>query len=241
MISDEDLLLYYYRELEPDERARIGAALADQPELAQRLHRLVARLDAAAVMPEAAVPANVQQRWQSALDGAVRGDTRAAPARQRFTNARWLAMAAALAAVALVVVLQVRQSGTSQPGTSQLAHDTTPETPGPAAAEGSAYENGLKFHLASTERQIAALGDATPEERARLIETIIAQNRLYALAAERAGEPQLARVLRAFTPILDDLAHGHGETTAANVAQLSFELRVMQARLGAGAGTTNTL
>jgi hypothetical protein len=145
-------------------------------------------------------------------------------------------MAAAVAAVALVVVFQSRHADTNR-----LAHDATPAVSEPADAEGSAYENGLKFHLASTERQIAALGDATPEERARLIETLIAQNRLYALAAERAGEPQLARVLRAFTPILDDLAHGRGETTAANVAQLSFELRVMQARLGAGAATTNTL
>ena len=64
---------------------------------------------------------------------------------------------------------------------------------------------------------------------------------MYALAAERAGEPQLARVLRAFNPILEDLADGHGDTTAADVAQLSFELRVMQARLGAGAAPTNTL
>ncbi|HUQ10967.1 MAG TPA: hypothetical protein VM146_11685 [Steroidobacteraceae bacterium] len=236
MISDEDLLLYYYRELEADERARISAALAEQPELAQRLHKLVARLDTVAATPEVPVPASVQQRWQSALDGAVRGDSRAAPSRRTFTNPRWLAMAAGLAVVALAVTFQVMQ-----PRTSGLAQIEPPGSEAPAAVEGAAYENGLKFHLASTERQIAALGEATPEERARLIETIIAQNRLYALAAERAGEPQLARVLRAFTPILDDLAHGRGETTAANVAQLSFELRVMQARLGAGAATTNTL
>jgi hypothetical protein len=236
MISDEDLLLYYYRELDADERARIGAALAEQPELAQRLHRLVARLDAVAALPEVPVPTNVRQRWQSALEGAVREDSRAAPARRPFTRPRWLAMAAALAVVALAVTFQVMQ-----PRTSPLAQNDQPGTHEPAGADGAAYENGLKFHLASTERQIAALGEATPEERARLIETIIAQNRLYALAAERAGEPQLARVLRAFTPILDDLAHGRGETTAANVAQLSFELRVMQARLGAGAAPTNTL
>lgn len=241
MISDEDLLLYYYRELEPDERARISAALAEQPELAQRLHRLVARLDAVAATPEVPAPANVQQRWQSALDGAVRGESRAAPARRAFTQSRWLAMAAGLAAIALIVTFQAMHPRTNDLARNETPTTQAPEVERPAASEGSAYENGLKFHLASTERQIAALGDASPEERARLLDTIIAQNRLYALAAERAGEPQLARVLRAFTPILDDLAHGHGETTAANVAQLSFELRVMQARLGAGAAATNTL
>jgi hypothetical protein len=39
----------------------------------------------------------------------------------------------------------------------------------------------------------------------------------------------------------EDLADGRSETTAADIAQLSFELRVMQARLGAGAAPSNTL
>jgi hypothetical protein len=236
MISDDELLLYYYREIEASERARIGAALAAQPDLAQRLHRLVARLDAVSATPEVPVPQAVQQRWQAALAGVVESAARQESTARRFTQPRWLAAAAALAVVALVVAFQAMQ-----PTPPTLVEDTTRKQPSATAPDASAYEHGLKFHLASTERQIAALGEATPEERARLIETIIGQNRLYALAAERAGEPQLARVLRAFTPILEDLAHGRGETTAANVAQLSFELRVMQARLGAGAASTNTL
>ena len=65
------------------------------------------------------------------------------------------------------------------------------------------------------------------------MEAIIAQNRIYALAAERAGQPQLARVLRAFSPILETVAKG-GDSSAS-LAQLSFELRVMQGRLRAGA------
>jgi hypothetical protein len=86
------------------------------------------------------------------------------------------------------------------------------------------------------------MSSASPEERARLIEAIIGQNRIYALAAERAGEPQLARVLRAFTPILQDVASGRAQSTAGSLAQLSFELRVMQSRLGADApGQSNTL
>jgi len=111
-------------------------------------------------------------------------------------------------------------------------------TPGPelVMSHASAYENGLKVHLASTERRLASLNEATPEERARLVETIIGQNRIYALAAERAGEPELARVLRAFTPILESVADGRGQT-AGSVAQLGFELRVMQARLKADAAT----
>ena len=238
MISDDDLLLYYYRELDPAERARIGAALAERPELAQRLHRLVARLDSVSASAEVPVPAAIQERWQAALAGAARGEIRTAANVRRFTQPRWLAAAAALGVVALVVTFQV-----IQPKPTQIANDqtTVPVAPAPAAQGGKAYEKGLKFHLASTERQISALGDATPAERARLIEVIVSQNRLYALAAERAGEPQLARVLRAFTPILEDVAAGRSESTAGSLAQLGFEMRIMQARLNAGAAPTNTL
>jgi hypothetical protein len=236
MITDDDLLLYYYRELDATERARIGAAISSDPELSRRLHTLVARLDAAAAIPEVPVPAHTQQRWQAALERATT-ETRVAPKRRVFTQPQWQAAAAAVAVVALVFGIQkVMQPSQTTPDNPIIA--STPEATSAGAA--SAYENGLKFHLASTERRLAALGDATPEERARLVETIIGQNRIYALAAERAGEPQLARVLRAFTPVLESVAGG-GEATSSSIAQLGFELRVMQARLGAEAAPSNTL
>jgi hypothetical protein len=227
MISDEDLLLYHYRELDAAERTRIGAALSAQPELAQRLQALVARLDAAAGIPEVAVPAQVMDRWRTALDRATT-ETRVAQAPRRFSAvSMWQAAAAVVTVFALVFSIQ------------RLMHAPAPtET---VRSETSAYAHGLKFHLASTERQLAALSEASPEERARLVDTIIGQNQMYALAAERAGEPQLARVLRAFNPILEDLADGRSETTAADIAQLSFELRVMQARLGSGARSSSIL
>ena len=71
MISDDDLLLYYYRELDAAERARIATAISEQPELARRLHALVARLDAAAASEEIPVPASTEQRWRDALDRAA--------------------------------------------------------------------------------------------------------------------------------------------------------------------------
>jgi hypothetical protein len=235
MITDDDLLLYYYRDgLDAAERARIGAALAEQPELARRLHALVARLDAAAAIPEVPVPEAAMQRWRSAIENAT-AESRVAPAKRSvFTQTRWLVAAAVVIGAALIFAIQgvVRQ----QPG--QTTESTIASNQEPARGESSAYENGLKVHLASTERQLASLGEASPAERARLVETIIAQNRIYALAAERAGEPQLARVLRAFNPILEDLADGHSDTSSADVARLSFEMRIMQARLGAGAAQT---
>jgi hypothetical protein len=227
MISDDDLLLYYYRDgLDARERARIGTALAEQPELARRLHRLVAQLDTVADMPEVPVPPHIQQRWENALG-------RVAPAEskpRRFAAFHWQAAAAGVVAVVLVVTVQLLlRSPLEQPvaGSKHLG-----------APVQSAYERGLRWHLASTEQGLAKLDGAQPEERARLIATIVEQNRLYALAAERANEPQLARVLRAFAPILESLAVEPGDASASDIAQLSFELRVMQARLKAETATS---
>ena len=233
MISDDDLLLYHYRDgLEPAERARIGAALAEQPEVAQRFHRLVSRLDAAAAIPEVEVPLQVQQRWRNALDQAARVQATQAPAaRRRFsTNTRWLAAAAAV----LVAVIGVSLSTRNPP--VDIAHTPPPSDSPAEAPAASAYERGLKSHLASSEQQLASLESATPEARKRLIETIVEQNRIYALAADRAGEPQLARVLRAFSPVLENLKQD-GSNANADVAQLAFEFRVMQGRLNAGAAS----
>jgi hypothetical protein len=232
MISDDELLLYYYRDgLDAAERARIGAALSEQPELAQRMQGLVARLDAAAALPEVPVPGDVQQRWRVALERA--GQEHAKPAPRRFTHFRWLAAAAAIAVVAITVIMQVATQSPSD-RTAQVA---VPKAATAGVSDASAYERGLKWHLASTEQQLAGLESASPEERTRLVETIIAQNRMYALAAERAGEPQLARVLRAFAPILESLGREGGDSSAS-IAQLNFELRVMQGRLGAAAGAS---
>jgi len=224
MISDDDLLLYYYRDgLDPTERARVATALARDPELAQRLHRLVAQLDTAAEMPDVPVPAHIQQRWQAALT---------ARARPR-SSFRWQAIAATVALLAVLLTVWVSM----KPAPEQVARATSPSaaTPDPAV-----YERGLRWHLATTEQRLAKLDSAQPDERARLIAAIVEQNRMYALAADRANEPQLARVLRAFTPILESLTDERRETSAGDIAQLSFELRVMQARLKADAAPSST-
>lgn len=234
MISDNDLLLYYYRDgLDASERAHIAAALSEQPELATRLHRLVARLDAVAATADMPVPDPVQQRWQAALERATAGDV--AVQRQAsagfFASIHWRMAAAACAVAVLVVGVKLSMSPTPE---QIVQRDIPAPLPSTSGAGGSlAYERGLRWHLASTEQQLGSLDSVSGEERRALVETIIAQNRLYAIAAERADEPQLARVLRAFTPILERLASDSGNQSAGEISQLNFEIKVMQSRLNA--------
>ena len=139
----------------------------------------------------------------------------------------------------LAILVTLRVSMQSPP--EQMSNDAPPASTQTAAVpDTTAYERGLRWHLASTEQRLAGLDSAQPDERARLIASIIEQNRMYALAAERADEPQLARVLRAFTPILESLANDRPDASASDIAQLSFELRVIQARLKAAADSPST-
>ncbi|MEO8103967.1 MAG: hypothetical protein ABI790_15700 [Betaproteobacteria bacterium] len=234
MISDDKLLLYHYADgLDAAERQHIGAALAAQPGLAARLQNMIAQLDAAAAVAEVPVPVSAQQRWQSSLARVARQGLPEAhgAGRLRLAAFGWLAGAAALGVVLLVtsVGLGIYSTRGTLPG---LAVDA-PIAIAANSLDASRYERGLQWHLAQTEQQLAGLGAVSGEERLRQIDKIIAQNRLYAMAADRANEARLARVLRSFTPILESLTEdraGSGEFEGG-LAQLNFELKVMQARL----------
>ena len=80
-----------------------------------------------------------------------------------------------------------------------------------------------------TEQQLAELDTASDEQRASVdrdgdrTEPAVCRRR-----RKHAGDQRLARALRSFTPILEDLARIE---SSGEIAQLNFELRVMQARL----------
>ena len=232
MISDNDLLLYHYGDgLDTDERDRIAVALKTQPELVARLQSLVRQLDAAASTPELPVPMHIQQRWRTAIE---RG-TSEPNSETRSWIFSWRAVA--VAAVLILVVALGAQLAFDTPGVDgpQIANQIANQEPvAPHVAESvgvpTTEDGGVRWHLASTQRQLIDVQHASGDERADLIATVIAQNRLYALAAERAGDERLARALRSFAPILEDLVDDSGDPNGT-LAQLNFELRVMQARL----------
>ena len=105
------------------------------------------------------------------------------------------------------------------------------ENPQPAKAVPAAFTRGVQYHLRTSRQQLSELD--SDSDRALLVLQLIEQNRLFEHAADQNNAPELARVLRAFEPILLRLAATDiaPEDAAALKAQLSFELNVMLTKL----------
>ena len=97
----------------------------------------------------------------------------------------------------------------------------------------AAFTRGLQLHLEDSRIELAKLSGDSDEERMMLLLQIIEQNRMFERAAINNNSQNVARVLRAFEPILlrlasDDIAPQDAEALRA---QLSFELAVMLTKL----------
>ena len=92
---------------------------------------------------------------------------------------------------------------------------------------------GLQLHLQDSQSEIARLPTDASADRVLLLAQIIEQNRMFERAAKQNNSPGVARVLRAFEPILirlasDDIAP---EDAEALRAQLAFELGVVLTKM----------
>lgn len=223
MIDDDELLLYRLGE-HPDP-ARIRAALAADPELAARERALATDLAQLGEWTPPGPDAAQQARWLAAVaeaaEAGVRAgsDSRAAAARQRVRRRRPWALALA-ASCLLALSFQLGRQTATAPTPMQAS------APVPAADTRSAWS-----HLAATRHVLAEL--PTAADRAARVAALIAHNRLQVEAAERAGDAELARVLRAFEPVLQQLAQTAPEADAGVRAQLDFEARTLQTKLRA--------
>jgi hypothetical protein len=241
MITDDDLLLYHYQDgLTDAERARIANALKSDTALAGRLEKLSADMNGFSTTTDTPVPAAATHRWKTDLDRAARVQTNAPRKSWQWSGGL------AAAGVTLGVVLLVSSIGVNVLPTgsgSNSASGTSTPPPTEVADDAARYERSLQWHLAQTESQLSTLKNADGEERGRVIDKVIVQNRLYAIAADRANEDRLARVLRSFTPLLEAIADRNTSPVevAGGIAQLNFELKVMQARLATGTSTSSNI
>lgn len=172
-------------------------------------------------------PAHVVEQWHSAIDEVATLE-RGRQSKRRWHPGSFFWGVAVTAALAIGIGIGVMLSGDN--GTS----GTVPVVGGVAPGTGvtpAAFTRGLAVHLRDSRRQLESIDDEA--DRTMLVLQIIEQNRMFETAAERNNAPKLARVLRAFEPILLQLAANDiaPEDAEALRAQLAFELNVMLTKL----------
>ena len=220
-MNEDTLILYYYNDgLSERERSEVEAAIHDDAAIAARYDELCRQLNGFAETETPAVPSHTVQRWHDAIDREARLEQgREQQPRQRSFSGFSFAWGAAIAA-ALVVGISLTMTRV----------DPVVEAP---AAKTSAFTRGVQVHFRDTHGQLAGLPVDSAADRTNLVLQIIEQNRLFERAAERNDSDDLARVLRAFEPILVRLAAEDITPREAEAlrAQLTFELNVMLTKL----------
>lgn len=173
-------------------------------------------------------PATVQ-RWHDALDDAAAREQAATPSARSNLHPTSFFMGMAIAAtLALGIAIGFFMG---DDGADPITPVASVVAQGDALPD--ALSRGLQVHFRDSRAQLMDLPDEA--DRTMLVLRIIEQNRMFENAANASEAPKLARVLRAFEPILlqlaaDDLAPADAQ---ALQAQLAFELNVMLTKLNA--------
>lgn len=231
-MNDEKLILYYYEDgLSTTERHEIETAMRRDPGLARRYVALTRDLDAMRTAPDVPAPEGLHYRLQSTIQRAARLEEDAQP-RPDGRLHRWsFALGAAFSAVLAVGIGIGLWMAGDEPGNLPKPVQTTPVVATNWST--AAFERGLESHFRSGRRELASIGGDSVSDRAALVASLLEQNRLYARLALQNDAPDLARVLRSFEPILNQLGREDlsDEDAAALQAQLEFEFGVMLTKL----------
>jgi hypothetical protein len=235
-MNDDTLILYYYRDgLTEAERSQVRKRLEEDARLRARYEALAADLAQFDAPEPTAAPEDMKARWHDSIDRAARLERQRVRAPDRgfhFPSFAW----GSGVAVALVAGIAIGFYLSSVERVPEAMVDTGPgvtELPD-ASPPLDSFERGLRVYLRESRRELAGLPAAENSERSMLIMQMIQQNRMFERAAVKNDSEDLARVLRAFEPILVQLASDDitAEDAAALQAQLAFELNVMLTKLG---------
>ena len=255
-ITDDDLVLYHYQDgLDAARIEHITGALATSPALRTRyaaIERAIAHFGQDEVAPDPDLGARLWRRLEPRLEeaGVVASPSSAggygSVRRQRALDRlhAWLAPTplrpALVAATVIIVAIGAgfflgRQSVTVSPPVASTAAD---------AAAGRILDAYVAANLRATEGVLLTAsnsGDASLLEGNReLAQSLVESNRLYALAAARAGNARLADFLRQLEPVLLSLANQTGTATVQSsedlrrfldATDLLFQVRATEARL----------
>ena len=232
MINDDTLTLYFYNDgLSDDERAEVESALNSDANLAARYDLICRQMTAWSNSETPAAPSHLPERWHDSIDHAARMETAAPkiakPSPFQFLTFAWGGGLAA--ALALGIALGMYFSGNEVMPIDQGTHNELTQS----ALVPAAFTRGLKVHLQESQWEITSLPDNNPTDNTQLLMQIVEQNRMFERAAKQNNSQNIARLLRAFEPILIRLASEDiaPEDAEALRAQLAFELNVMLTKM----------
>jgi hypothetical protein len=175
-------------------------------------------------------PPHVVARWHDAIDSAAEREAIAArPKPQSFSPSSFFWGAAITAAVAFGVAIGVFIGNDKPVMTETYANVEA----APQAQPASAFSRGLQVHFQQSRQDLTRLDNTVNGERAELVMNIVQQNRLFARMAKQNDSEDLARVLRAFEPVLlrlssEDITPEEAERLRS---QLAFELDIVLTKL----------
>ena len=232
MINDDTLTLYYYNDgLTDGERKQVESALRNDTALAARYDALCHQMSEWSDPEVPTAPPHLVARWHDSIDRAARSEN-AAPAIKKHGPFQFFSFAwggALAATLALGVALGMFFSGNDVMPTPE----GTPVEVIQSALVPSSFTRGLQVHLRESQWELASLPADASTDSTQLLMQIIEQNRMFERAAKQNNTPNVARLLRAFEPILMRLANEDiaPEDAEALRAQLAFELNVMLTKL----------
>jgi len=232
-MNEETLTFYYYGDgLTDGERREVEAALASDSAVAAQYRRLCQELDGFGSVETEPAPRHLVERWHDSITRAAAKDEVATQPSRSFHLGSFFWGSAVAASLALVVAIGFYMSGDEigdiDPGNTVV---DVPETT--RADPSAALSRGLLVHFQESREQLVGLSPDANGERSELIQKIVQQNRLFQRAAASGDSQDLARVLRAFEPVLLRLADENvtPEDAAALQAQLAFELNIVLTKL----------
>ena len=238
MINDDTLILYYYQDgLSQTELNHIQTALDRDPELKQRYEDLIRELTEIEVQTDVECPSHLKHQWHALIDGAAASERqRQQQSHPRFSWMTWGASVAGalMIGIALGVYLLADKDRNLPKVVQNNDAPKIQEPSDPAVGSGDSFNRGLLLHLQSSQTQLGQLVNNGDADKQALLVEIIRQNRMFEQAAEAKQAPEVARVLRAFEPILMQLASDEVDAEAAEALQrqLEFEMNIVVTKLG---------
>jgi hypothetical protein len=244
-ISDNDLILYFYRDgIDPGRIREIDDALFASPDLRARYTRLQQMLHAVDAEPAPEPDAQFSDRVWQRLDARIAAAGRSGSWRARLLDTLHSLLVPRAAFAAVCMLLLAISIGFYAGRSTAPQPDEIAQTRANAMAT-RVLDAYVAEHLRATEGLLLTAvnsDDAGLVGNRDLAASLVDSNRLYAQAATRSGNTRLADFLRQLEPVLLELANQSPDTSVQSIdglrdylkkTDLLFQVRATQARIDA--------